>query len=114
MGPCSFAYCRDCSRQSLEPYAAILGGLMGYTRKEDIDPWLWEFIVVPSLEAQGISEEQLWKSLADSAAEYAAHFEEGAKEVEASGNVPPCEPQDLGPTPDELKVPLPCEQKEDG
>jgi hypothetical protein len=92
LGPVSFAYCRQCSRLGLEPYVALIGGLSGLRSKEEVDPWVWEMVVLPSLEAHGTTEEQFWAELEQADKRYLEEMERGRQAIAAGEDPPPFDP----------------------
>jgi len=69
MGAVSIAYCAECLRVGREPYALVIGGLMGSSSMEDVADWLRP-IVEATLEAEGKTQEQLFADIAALEQEY--------------------------------------------
>ena len=66
--PRSYTYCKDCNRRSYEPLAALLAGFVGKRSAADVDKWLWENIVQPSLKLHGVEEADFWRAVGDQTA----------------------------------------------
>jgi hypothetical protein len=69
-----YNYCRDCTRKSYEPYPALLAGLTGKQSAAEVDQWVYDFVIKPSLKMHGKTEEQFWKEVnAGEAGTHPAH-----------------------------------------
>jgi hypothetical protein len=92
--PMTFGYCRPCAQSSLEPYVALVGGIVGVAR-DSVDPWLWDNIVKPSLAFHGVTEEQFWEEVDNVGRDYTEELSKGRAAVERGDNPPPFDPQTL-------------------
>lgn len=61
-GAISFAYCQTCLQSGREPYFALAARLLGMESMDDVAEWFRPIIQV-TLEAEGKTEEELFKDV---------------------------------------------------